>query len=63
MYFKCGFISPFAYSEGYSNCICFSGVGFGVVRLKGTGGLEHWLWVGIFIYQILLKYYFSEEMA
>lgn len=63
VYFKCEFIRAFAYSKIDSNCIYFSGVEFGVARLQGTDGSRHWLWVGIFIHQILLKYYFSEEVA
>lgn len=37
-----------------NKCVCCSGVAFGAVRLG------QWLWVGVFIHQILLKCYFSE---
>lgn len=63
VYFKCEFIRAFVYSKIDSNCIYFSGVEFGVARLQGTDGPRHWLWVRIVIHQILLKYYFSEEVA
>lgn len=63
VYFKCEFIRPFVYSEMDSNCFYFTGVAFEVARLQGTDGLRHWLWVGIFMHQVLLKYCFSEGVA